>query len=121
MARDVHGFKFVPAASADGRPSWKVEGVLADKVARWKEEERIEREAEEQRLRGSRWEDDSMEVDEEEDMHVDGESTEDEDDSEEIRKLKASILILRALTMTQRMLTIHLSCLGAPTVSADAP
>ena len=79
--------------SADGRPSWKVEGVLADKVARWKEEERIEREAEEQRLRGSRWEDDSMEVDEDEDMHMDGEGEsgeDDEGDSEEIRNLKAS-------------------------------
>ena len=121
ISRDIHGFKFSPASAEDGRPCWRVEGALADKVARWKEEERIEREAEEQRLRGSRWEDDSMEVDDEEDMHVDGESTEDEDDSEEIRKLKVSVLILRALTMTQRMLTIHLSCLGAPTVSADAP
>ncbi|PIL23779.1 hypothetical protein GSI_13529 [Ganoderma sinense ZZ0214-1] len=91
IARDIHGFKFTPASSSEGRPSWRVEGVLADKVARWKEEERIEREAEEQRLRGTRWEDDSMEVDEDEDMHVDGESSEDDEgDSEEIRNLKAS-------------------------------
>ena len=119
--RRLYGVKFkFTSSSQDGRPCWRVEGVLADKVARWKEEEQREREQEEQRLRGSRWEDDSMEVDDEEDMHVDGESTEDEDDSEEIRKLKVSIPILRALTMTQRMLTIHLTRLGAPTVSADA-
>ena len=91
IARDIHGFKFTPASSPEGRPSWRVEGALADKVSRWKEEERIEREAEEQRLRGTRWEDDSMEVDEDENMHVDGESSDDDEgDSDEIRNLKAS-------------------------------
>ncbi|KAM5539484.1 hypothetical protein V8D89_006936 [Ganoderma adspersum] len=83
IARDIHGFKFMPVSSPEGRPSWWVEGVLTDKVARWKEEERIER---------TRWEDDSMEVDEDENMHVDGESSDnDEGDSEEIRNLKASV------------------------------
>ncbi len=41
-------------------------------------------------MQGTRWEDDSMEVDEDEDMHMDGESSEDEGDSEEIWNLKAS-------------------------------
>ncbi|EJF65625.1 hypothetical protein DICSQDRAFT_77263 [Dichomitus squalens LYAD-421 SS1] len=100
IARDVHGFKFAPASPAEGRPAWKVEGALADKVARWKEEKRIEREAEAQRLRGTRWEDDSMEVDDDEDMRVDGESTEDEGDSEEIRKLKARRQYLQTLLET---------------------
>ncbi|KAM5539454.1 hypothetical protein V8D89_006906 [Ganoderma adspersum] len=91
IARDIHGFKFTPVSSPEGQPSWRVEGVLTDKVARWKEEERIEHEAEEQHLRGTRWEDDSMEVDEDENMHVDGESSDnDEGDSEEIQNLKAS-------------------------------
>ena len=93
IAREIHGFKFT-SSSQDGRPCWRVEGVLADKVARWKEEEQREREQEEQRLRGTRWEDDSMEVDDAEDMHVDDELSEDaeddEGDSEEIRRLKVS-------------------------------
>nr|VWO98861.1 Type III effector HopI1 [Ganoderma boninense] len=86
VACDIHGFRFTSASSPEGCPSWRVEGVLADKVAQWKEEERIEREAEEQWFRGTRWEDDSVEVDEDEDMHVDGESSEDDEGlSEEIR------------------------------------
>nr|VWO98807.1 G protein beta subunit Gib2 [Ganoderma boninense] len=92
IAHDIHSFKFTPASSLEGRPSWRVEGILADKVALWKEEERtLEREAEAQRLRGTRWEDDSMGVDEDEGMRVDGESSEDnKGNSEEIWKLKAT-------------------------------
>ena len=63
----------------------------------------------------------ARDVHDEEDMHVDGEPTEDEDNLGVIRKFKASILFFRAMAMTQRLLTIHLSVLGAPTVSADAP
>ncbi|TBU38911.1 hypothetical protein BD309DRAFT_479555 [Dichomitus squalens] len=37
---------------AEGGPAWKVEGAIADKIARWKEEERIEREAVRGRLDG---------------------------------------------------------------------
>ncbi|RDX48390.1 hypothetical protein OH76DRAFT_671253 [Lentinus brumalis] len=100
IARDVHGFKFSPS-SQDGRPCWRVEGVLGEKVARWKEEERREREQEEQRLQGTRWEDDSMEVDDAEGMHVDDELSEDaeddEGDSEEIRRLKARRRYLQTL------------------------
>ncbi|KAI8998858.1 hypothetical protein BD414DRAFT_476257 [Trametes punicea] len=101
VARDVHGFKFMTASPEDGRPCWRVEGVLAEKVARWREQERLEREGEEQRLRGSKWDDDSMEVDEVEDGHVDDESSEDyeddEEDSEEIRRLKARRRYLQTL------------------------
>ncbi|KAI0721532.1 hypothetical protein C8T65DRAFT_705109 [Cerioporus squamosus] len=100
IARDMHGFKFTPS-SQDGRPCWRVEGVLAEKVARWKEEEQREREQEQQRLQGTRWEDDSMEVDDAEDMHVDEDSSEDaeddEGDSEEIRRLKARRRYLQTL------------------------
>ena len=92
MARDVRGFEFVAAAPEDGRPCWRVEGALAEKVARWRAEEQREREAEEQRLRGTRWGDDSMEVDDVEGP-ADEESSDDEDvDTEEIRKLKVSCL-----------------------------
>ena len=90
ISRDIHGFKFSPASAEDGRPCWRVEGALADKVARWKEEERRERELEEQRLRGTKWSDDSMEVDDEDGMPAEEESSDDEADSEEIRKLKVS-------------------------------
>ena len=63
---------------------------MADKIARWKEDEQREREMEEQRLRGTRWDDDSMEVDDADEMHVDDESEDEDDeaDTEEIRRLK---------------------------------
>ncbi|CDO74731.1 hypothetical protein BN946_scf184686.g2 [Trametes cinnabarina] len=93
IARDVHGFKFVAVSPEDGRPCWRVEGVLAEKVSRWREEERLEREAEEQRLQRMRWDDDSMEVDEA-DGHVEDESSDDyeddKQDSEEILRLKSA-------------------------------
>ena len=60
-------------------------------VRRWAEEQR-EREAEEQRIRGTQWDDDSMEVDDVEGL-ADEELSDDEDaDTEEIRKLKVSCL-----------------------------
>ncbi|KAI9064193.1 hypothetical protein FKP32DRAFT_1603074 [Trametes sanguinea] len=100
IARDVNGFNFLAVSPEDGRPCWRVEGVLAEKVSRWREEERREREAEEQRLRGLRWDDDSMEVDEAE-GHVDDGSSDDyeddEEDSEEIRRLKARRRYLETL------------------------
>ena len=78
IARDVHGFKFVAAAPEDGRPCWCVDGALTEKVTRWRAEEQRERGAEEQRLRGTRWGDDSMEVDDVEGP-ADDESSDDED------------------------------------------
>ncbi|OJT14129.1 Telomerase-binding protein EST1A [Trametes pubescens] len=101
IARDVHGFKFTAASPEDGRPCWRVEGALAAKVARWSEEERLARDAEEQRMRGTRWEDDSMEVDDVEGGQVDDDLSEDaednEQDPEEIRRLKARRRYLQAL------------------------
>ncbi|KAI0637215.1 hypothetical protein C8Q77DRAFT_554722 [Trametes polyzona] len=100
IARDVHGFKFMVASPEDGRPCWRVEGSLAEKVARWREEERREREAEEMRMRGTRWDDDSMEVDDDgaavdDDLSEDAEDC--EEDSEEIRRLKARRRYLQSL------------------------
>lgn len=66
IGKAVHGFVFVPPSTPEGRGEWMVEGVLTEKVARWKEEERKEWEEEERCLRGARWDEDSMEVDEEE-------------------------------------------------------
>ncbi|KAI0670612.1 hypothetical protein C8Q78DRAFT_1170843 [Trametes maxima] len=100
IARDVHGFKFT-SSSGDGRPCWRVEGALAEKVALWREEERREREVEEQRSRGTKWDDDSMEVDEAEGVQIEDDLSEDaedyEGDSEEIRRLKERRRYLQAL------------------------
>lgn len=97
IARDIHGFKFTAASPLDGRPCWRIEGALAEKVARWREEERQEREEEELRLQGTRWDEDSMEVDDADEMHVDDESGDDDEaDSEEIRRLKVSLVVSRA-------------------------
>ena len=90
IARDIHGFKFAASSPEDGRPCWRVKGSLAQRVAGWKEEGQCEREREqeERRLRGTKWSEDSMEVDDVE-MPAEDESDDDEDaDTDEIRKLK---------------------------------
>jgi protein SMG6 len=67
---------------------WRIEGVLEQKVQRWKEEDRIEQEAEEKR-RGTRWADDAMEVDDGDVNDYDSEESEDDDDdSAEVKALK---------------------------------
>lgn len=40
IAKYVKGFHYVPPPSGDGRGQWKVDGVLAEKVSRWQEEDR---------------------------------------------------------------------------------
>ncbi|THH16506.1 hypothetical protein EW146_g4142 [Bondarzewia mesenterica] len=91
------GFVF---AESQGRGQWSVEGDLAEKVHVWAEEDRAEREEEERRKRGTRWGDDSMEID---DDGLDGaeesseQSEEDESDSEEVKALKARRRYLRSL------------------------
>ena len=66
--------------------------MLAEKVAHRREEEHLEREVEEQRLRGTRWDDGSMEMDEAEGVNddLDEDFKDDEEDLEEIRRLKVS-------------------------------
>ncbi|KAI0710841.1 hypothetical protein C8Q76DRAFT_798366 [Earliella scabrosa] len=83
----------------DGRPCWQFEGVVADKVARWKEDEQREREMEDQWLRGSSWQDNLMEVDDADEMLVDDESEDEDDeaDTEEIRQLKVRRRYLETL------------------------
>ncbi|TFY51138.1 hypothetical protein EVJ58_g10720 [Rhodofomes roseus] len=63
IAKHVGGFAYYLTANEEQRGQWKVEGVLAAKVAQWQEEEKREREEEERRLRGRRWDEDSMDVD----------------------------------------------------------
>lgn len=89
IAKYVDGFGFVPEES--GKRTWKVEGVLAGKVANWHEEEMIERHEEEMRRIRKRW-DDSMDIDDNgEDASASESDEEDEDDSEEVKALKVCV------------------------------
>ncbi|KDQ61845.1 hypothetical protein JAAARDRAFT_55164 [Jaapia argillacea MUCL 33604] len=86
-----------------GTCEWRVSGLLAEKVAHWNEEDRLEREQDERRRRGTRWGDESMDVDED-DAFVDNEESEDdEDDTPDIQALKTRRHYLRSLLQsTQR-------------------
>lgn len=90
IGRTVNGFVFTPPMAQDRRGEWRVEGALADKVAKWREEGRREKAEEERRLRGTRWGDDDMDVDDDDIAVGDEMSDEDEDASEEVRALKVS-------------------------------
>ena len=83
LAGTVDGFNWT-----ENTREWRVEGKLSEKLALWKEQDRIEREEEEIRRMGRRWVDDAMDVDEADADDVSEESEDDENDSEEIRELK---------------------------------
>jgi protein SMG6 len=83
IAQVVDGFKWV-----EGTRRWRVEGALERKVQQWKEEDRIDREAEEKRRRGTRWADDAMEVDGDVPEDNSHESEDDEGDTAEVKALK---------------------------------
>jgi hypothetical protein len=86
----VDGFTWVT-----GTREWHVGGKLAEKVEQWKEEDRLERLEEESRRMGRRWTDDAMEVDEFDGGEISESSeseVEDENDSEEVKALKVSLL-----------------------------
>ncbi|KAL1742791.1 hypothetical protein HDZ31DRAFT_42469 [Schizophyllum fasciatum] len=89
IAKCVPGLTWVK-----GTREWRVEGELAAKTAQWREEERLEREAEARRLAGSRWTDDSMEVDDEESDEF-SEETDDESESEQVKELKSLLAARR--------------------------
>jgi len=65
-----------------GTREWRVEGVLERKVRQWKEEARVEQEAEEKR--GTRWADNGS-------RH--GDIPDDEDDTAEVKALKVWCLL----------------------------
>ena len=87
IAHGADGFRWV-----EGTRDWRIEGVLERKVQKWKEEARIEQEAEEKRRRGTRRADNAMEVDEEIVDDSSEESEDDEDDSVEVKALKVNYL-----------------------------
>lgn len=94
IAKTASGFTYAPPVIQDGRGEWRIEGQLADQVAQWREEDVREKLDEERRLRGTRWdedEDDEMEVDDD-DVPMDGDDSEDEGVSDEVKALKVSSL-----------------------------
>ncbi|KAL0947160.1 hypothetical protein HGRIS_013287 [Hohenbuehelia grisea] len=94
ISNAVDGFTWV-----EGTRNWLVEGALEEKVALWKEEDRVEREQEERRRMRMhpRW-DDSMEVDDDLNAAVDDESDDDDDsDSDIVKGLKARRKYLQSL------------------------
>lgn len=99
IASIVEGFTWV-----QGTKQWQVEGSLAGKVERWRKQDSLEKEAEEKRRMGKRWVD-LMDVDEGE-LFGDGfgssEGEEDENDSEEVKALKARRQYLRSLLQNQQ-------------------
>ncbi|TDL27426.1 hypothetical protein BD410DRAFT_818864 [Rickenella mellea] len=98
IAKVVPGFE----KATEGTRRWSVNGVLAEKVERWKEDERLEQE-EEERRRSRRWIDDHMDMDvddEEEADEFSEDSDDDDDDSEEVKLLKARRRELRQLLQT---------------------
>ena len=84
----------------EGTGKWAVEGVLLDKVKRWREEEKTKREEEERRQMRRRSSDDLMEVDEDENLEDVTDSEEDENDSDEIKALKVDYPFIFALKPT---------------------
>jgi protein SMG6 len=81
----------------EGTREWSVEGALAEKVAQWREEERVEREEEEARRMGKRRVDDAMDVDEDAESVSEESEDEDENDSPEVKELKARRRYLKSL------------------------
>ena len=96
LAKAAEGFRRVE--EAHGRSQWVVEGTLRDKVRVWAEEDRAEREAEERRKRGTRWDDtDDMDIDVDGDdewqfADLSEQSEDDEMDSDEVKVLKVRVL-----------------------------
>jgi len=109
LCKIVNGFSYLPPQSREGRGEWRVDGALADKVARWKEEARREQEEEERRMRGTRWgDDDGMDVDDGDSLGLDEASDDSEDgeaDSDEIKALKARRRYLQSLVASSHRST----------------
>ncbi|KAJ6546460.1 hypothetical protein DFH09DRAFT_1171098 [Mycena vulgaris] len=72
-----------------GTRQWRVEGALAKKAEAWKEQDRLQQEDEERRRMGTRWADDSMD------------ESEDENDTEEVKALKARRRYLQSLLSSE--------------------
>ncbi|KAH9171504.1 hypothetical protein EDB89DRAFT_1108247 [Lactarius sanguifluus] len=94
--------KIVPGFVWDGKRSWWVDGMLAEKARVWEEEDRQAREEEERRKLGRRWVDiegdELMDVEDDTTDNLSESGSEDDDeDPEEIKALKARRRYLRGL------------------------
>jgi hypothetical protein len=88
--------------SLEGSRDWRVEGVLKEKVQEWRAEERGERREERGERRGGEQGEGWMDINDEE-ARISEESQEiDEDDSEEIRNLKARRRYLKSLLLNSQ-------------------
>ncbi|KIP06005.1 hypothetical protein PHLGIDRAFT_73330 [Phlebiopsis gigantea 11061_1 CR5-6] len=92
IAKVVGGFAYAPPPTKDLRGQWRIEGHLAERVARWREEERLEKLEAERRLRGTRWDEDEDDMDVDDEEHMGNDS--DEDVSEEVKALKERLRYL---------------------------
>ncbi|KAJ7470538.1 hypothetical protein FB451DRAFT_1254044 [Mycena latifolia] len=97
IADVVDGFTWV-----EGTRQWRVEGALAKKAEAWKEQDRLQAEEEERRRMGTRWADDSMDVDDGLADDSLSEESEDEDDTEEVKALKARRRYLQSLLSSEK-------------------
>ncbi|KAJ7602470.1 hypothetical protein FB45DRAFT_1072964 [Roridomyces roridus] len=111
IADVVDGFTWI-----EGTREWRVEGALAKKTETWAEEDRLEAAAEERRRMGTRWADDSMDVD---DLVEDAlsEDSDDEDAPAEVKELKARRRYLQELLSSDKR-TIPASVGRQPSRSA---
>ncbi|KAJ7098134.1 hypothetical protein B0H15DRAFT_824243 [Mycena belliarum] len=101
IADVVDGFKWV-----EGTRQWQVEGALAKKAEAWKEQDRLYAEKEERRRMGTRWADDSMDVDDGLADDSLSEDSEDEDDNQEVKALKARRRYLQSLLSSENHTTV---------------
>ncbi|KAJ7752078.1 hypothetical protein B0H16DRAFT_1887390 [Mycena metata] len=97
IADVVDGFKWV-----EGTRQWRVEGALAKKAEEWREQDRLQAEENERRRMGTRWADDSMDVDDDLANENLSEESEDEDDTEEVKALKARRRYLQSLLSSEK-------------------
>ncbi|KAJ7219067.1 hypothetical protein GGX14DRAFT_589783 [Mycena pura] len=115
IADVVDGFTWI-----EGTRQWRVEGSLAKKAAAWREEDRRQQEEEEQRRMGTRWADDSMDVDEDLTDDFLSEESDYEDDTEEVMALKARRKYLHSLLASDKRTPIS-SSVGRPRARSSHP
>ncbi|KAJ6547339.1 hypothetical protein B0H19DRAFT_1075225 [Mycena capillaripes] len=97
IADVVDGFTWV-----EGTRRWRVEGALAKKAEAWREQDRLQAEEDERRRMGTRWADDSMDVDDDLVNDSQSEESEDEDDTDEVKALKARRRYLQSLLSSEK-------------------
>ncbi|PFH52354.1 hypothetical protein AMATHDRAFT_74154 [Amanita thiersii Skay4041] len=96
IADVVNGFTWIC-----GTKEWLVQGTLLEKVGKWREQDRLEREEEEKRRMKHRRTDDLMDIDDGE-VGVSEEESDDENESDEVKDLKSRRRYLLSLLETEQ-------------------